>query len=173
MVDLASDRYAVDINRARKLLDWEPQRSLRKTLPRMIEALKEDPAGWYRANKLNAAKVADRGGKARERAETLHAEHDMTRPGHMVDMAGMGQQILWAHFLVITLGIWLLTSPLQFALFDPAAAGTVPDVTQEPWLLERSFRILPSGVDEMMLALLLMVFRCGLLLSRFVFVDEL
>src|SRR5260370_34516243 len=163
MVDLASDRYAVDINRARKLLDWEPQRSLRKTLPRMIEALKEDPAGWYRANKLNAAKVADRGGKARERAETLHAEHDMTRPGHMVDMAGMGQQILWAHFLVITLGIWLLTSPLQFALFDPAAAGTGRGVTRQRGLWEPPFLRALTWWSEIVARLPLFLF-CALFL---------
>jgi nucleoside-diphosphate-sugar epimerase len=129
MVDIADDHYVVDITRARKLLGWKPLHSLRKTLPRMIDALKADPAEWYRANKLNAARVMDRGSKARARAEKLHAEHEKTNPGHMADMVGMGQQMFWAHFLIITLGIWLLTSPLQFALFDPTAAGTVRDVT--------------------------------------------
>ena len=67
MVDIADDHYAVDITRARKLLGWEPQHSLRDTLPKIITALKADPPAWYRANKLNAAQVADRGAKARAR----------------------------------------------------------------------------------------------------------
>ncbi|GBE37451.1 NAD dependent epimerase/dehydratase family protein [bacterium BMS3Bbin08] len=53
MIDRANDHYAVDITRARALLDWEPGHSLRKTLPKMIDALKRDPLGWYKKNKLN------------------------------------------------------------------------------------------------------------------------
>lgn len=52
MVDLADDHYALDIARARHLLGWEPRRSLRDTLPKMIAGLKADPDGWYRENKL-------------------------------------------------------------------------------------------------------------------------
>lgn len=80
MVDIASDHYSVDIARARKHLGWEPRHSLRKTLPRMIDALKADPAGWYRVNKLNATKVVDLGAKARERAENL--TRSRKRRGH-------------------------------------------------------------------------------------------
>lgn len=52
MIDLADDHYALDITRARGLLNWEPRRSLRETLPKMIGHLKADPARWYRENKL-------------------------------------------------------------------------------------------------------------------------
>jgi nucleoside-diphosphate-sugar epimerase len=52
MIDLADDHYALDISRARTLLGWEPKHSLRETLPKMVQALKADPRGWYRANKL-------------------------------------------------------------------------------------------------------------------------
>lgn len=52
MIDLADDHYELDIRRARSLLGWEPRHSLRHTVPRMIEALLADPAGWYRENKL-------------------------------------------------------------------------------------------------------------------------
>jgi nucleoside-diphosphate-sugar epimerase len=54
MVDIADDHYGLDITRARELLGWEPGHSLRDTIPKIIRALKEDPVGWYRANKLNA-----------------------------------------------------------------------------------------------------------------------
>jgi nucleoside-diphosphate-sugar epimerase len=52
MIDRANDHYALDITRARTLLGWEPKRSLRETLPKMVAALKADPLGWYRENEL-------------------------------------------------------------------------------------------------------------------------
>jgi nucleoside-diphosphate-sugar epimerase len=52
MIDLADDHYALDITRARALLGWDPKRSLRATLPKMVAALKADPLAWYRQNKL-------------------------------------------------------------------------------------------------------------------------
>ena len=64
MIDRANDHYALDITRARTLLGWEPKRSLRETLPKMIAALKSDPLGWYRENKLEPSS------KVRKLAET-------------------------------------------------------------------------------------------------------
>ena len=52
MIDRANDHYALDITRARTLLGWQPQRSLRQTLPKMVGALEADPLGWYRENDL-------------------------------------------------------------------------------------------------------------------------
>jgi nucleoside-diphosphate-sugar epimerase len=52
MIDLADDHYALDIDRARRLLDWAPERRLRTTLPVMVSALKADPIGFYKANNL-------------------------------------------------------------------------------------------------------------------------
>jgi nucleoside-diphosphate-sugar epimerase len=52
MVDLADAHYAVDIERARRLLGWEPAHRLRTTLPAMLENLKADPQRWYEANGL-------------------------------------------------------------------------------------------------------------------------
>ena len=53
MIDLADDNYILDISLAKKHLDWEPKRSLKATLPMMIEALKKDPKHWYKINGLN------------------------------------------------------------------------------------------------------------------------
>jgi nucleoside-diphosphate-sugar epimerase len=167
MVDIADDHYAIDIARARKFIDWQPHHSLHETLPRMIEALKADPVGWYKANKLNAAKVAGRGAKAHERAKEFEANHERMKPGHMADMAGMGQQMLWVHFLVVTLGAWLLTSPFQFALFDPAASGTIRDVTQERGIWEPALRNELTGWSDMVAGLLLMLFGSLALSPRF------
>ncbi len=52
MIDRANDHYALDITRARTLLAWEPRRSLRATIPKMVEALKADPAKFYEENNL-------------------------------------------------------------------------------------------------------------------------
>ncbi len=54
MVDIADDHYEPDIARARELLGWNPQRTLRETLPKMATALTADPARWYRENDLSA-----------------------------------------------------------------------------------------------------------------------
>jgi nucleoside-diphosphate-sugar epimerase len=52
MMDIDDDHYALDCTRAHQLLGWQPTHSLRATLPRMLEALKQDPEAWYKANKL-------------------------------------------------------------------------------------------------------------------------
>lgn len=72
MIDLADDHFALDISRARKLLGWEPRHSLRETLPKMVAALRADPLGWYKANKLEPPsdleeKLAQPAGDAHER----------------------------------------------------------------------------------------------------------
>ena len=52
MVDFADDNFELDITRARTILGWEPKRSLRETLPKMIPSLLADPITWYRENEL-------------------------------------------------------------------------------------------------------------------------
>jgi nucleoside-diphosphate-sugar epimerase len=52
MIDLADDTYAVDIAHAKNTLDWHPDKRLRTTLSEIIDRLKSDPVGWYKANKL-------------------------------------------------------------------------------------------------------------------------
>lgn len=60
LVDRATECYALSINRTRALLGWEPKRSLRKTLPKIIAALKADPLAWYRANRCTQQDVRSR-----------------------------------------------------------------------------------------------------------------
>jgi nucleoside-diphosphate-sugar epimerase len=67
MIDRANDHYALDITRARTLLGWEPKRSLRETLPKMVAALKADPLGWYRENELEPSSAVEEAvGKSEE-----------------------------------------------------------------------------------------------------------
>jgi nucleoside-diphosphate-sugar epimerase len=165
MVDIANDHYAIDITRAHKLLDWKPQHSLRTTLPKIIDALKANPAAWDRANKLNFAKVAGLAPKAHERTQEFQVEHERMMPVHMGGMGTMHCQTLWTQFAVIALGAWLLTSPLQFALFDPAAAAMLRDVTSERGLWEPALRNALIGWSDIAVGVLLMLFG-ALALSR-------
>lgn len=57
MIDVADDSYVLDVARARDALGWAPERSLRGALPKMVDALKADPAGWYEANHLDPARI--------------------------------------------------------------------------------------------------------------------
>jgi nucleoside-diphosphate-sugar epimerase len=52
MIDRANDHYALDPTRAKELLSWVPQHTLRKTIPKMVAALKADPLAFYRENGL-------------------------------------------------------------------------------------------------------------------------
>ncbi|SMB83550.1 NAD-dependent epimerase/dehydratase [Hymenobacter roseosalivarius DSM 11622] len=54
MVEFADDNLDMDSSQAEKLLDWQPQRSLSETLPKMVAHLKADPQQFYQANKLEA-----------------------------------------------------------------------------------------------------------------------
>jgi nucleoside-diphosphate-sugar epimerase len=52
MIDMADDHYELDIRRARTLLDWQLRHRLLTTLPRIIDVMQADPAGWYKRHKL-------------------------------------------------------------------------------------------------------------------------
>jgi len=53
MIDRADDNYELSIDKARRVLGWQPRNSLRNTLPKMLEGLKLDPEKWYKVNKLH------------------------------------------------------------------------------------------------------------------------
>src|SRR5690606_34462134 len=104
----SDDHYELDISRARDHLGWEPKHSLRDTLPRIVAALKADPVAWYRANKLNSARVAARRTETdQEENDTGAARHHEMIREHMQGMQQMRLNMLWVHFLNILLGAWL------------------------------------------------------------------
>jgi nucleoside-diphosphate-sugar epimerase/uncharacterized membrane protein len=93
MIDRANDNYALDITRASTVLDWNPSRTLHKTLPKMITALKVDPAGWYREQGLelpsSLVEPAEESGlsKSEQPNRTRDPEHI-----HQVKAEAMGTQ---------------------------------------------------------------------------------
>ncbi|EAQ04695.1 hypothetical protein OB2597_05415 [Pseudooceanicola batsensis HTCC2597] len=119
MIRMADDHYELDTSRAADLLGWSPRHSLRETLPAMIANLKADPAGWYEANGLTKPhwlQVAEERGdpealrsRREEEFRTAHARN------------------VWAQFLNIGLGGWMMTAPVILG-YGGATWMTVSDV---------------------------------------------
>lgn len=59
MIDLADQNYPISVQRAREHLDWEPQHTLRDTLPDMIGRLHFDPKVWFEKNGLPIPKQVE------------------------------------------------------------------------------------------------------------------
>jgi nucleoside-diphosphate-sugar epimerase/uncharacterized membrane protein len=132
MIDLADDHYELDIRRAREVLGWEPKRSLRETLPKMVAALKEDPERFYRENKLEkrsgvkatqpaAALAGKPAAKEHHEAGAKEGHTDGAAHGdHTAMVVDMRRKWLWTNAAVIALGAWLVTSPFTFGYSQPA-----------------------------------------------------
>ena len=132
MIDRANDHYALDITRARTLLDWQPTHSLRETLPKMIASLMVDPVAWYRENKLEPPKELAKGAEPEAVApagapaaapqpsdeHASHAGHGGGAPAEPMAMTmpmSAGGGGVWPHFANMTLGVWLITSAFALA----------------------------------------------------------
>lgn len=115
MVQMADDHYALDIRRARELLGWAPRHRLKDELPRMVAALKADPARWYKTNGVTPpawVKEADELGKNAEHLRTAH--ETQLRSEHRANR--------WAHFANMGLATWLITQPPLIDVREPLLA---------------------------------------------------
>jgi nucleoside-diphosphate-sugar epimerase/uncharacterized membrane protein len=111
MVALADDHYELDIRRAVSLLDWRPRHTLRQTLPRIVGSLKQDPAAWYKRNKIPLPAWLEEADDHPLPSATLIADSRVQeRREHL--------QTLWCHFANAALGLWLITSPFTFGLTE-------------------------------------------------------
>ncbi len=173
MVDISSDHYEIDTARAEKLLDWQPETSLRESLPTIIDALKADPVAWYKANKLDSARVA---GEASEKSDATegHKENGVAadeKQSHDDMMQGMRKgnfKLLWVHYLNILLGAWLLTSPFVFGSFGAHDfSDAVMRVTADRGLADPAMRSLLLARSDMISGLLIMLFGTLSLSPRF------
>ncbi|QRM35935.1 vitamin K epoxide reductase family protein [Microvirga sp. VF16] len=112
MVAMADDHYALDVGRARKLLGWEPRHRLKDELPRLADALKSDPAGWYKANGVTPpAWLSD--------AADLGENPDEVSARHSAKIESEHRANRWAHFANIGLGTWLITQPVLIDVPEP------------------------------------------------------
>ena len=112
MVAMADDHYALDIRRARDLLGWEPRHRLKDELPRLVAALKNDPAGWYEANGVTPPAWISKADDLGKNPEKLRARHEaQVRTEHGANR--------WAHFVNMGLATWLITQPLLINIEEP------------------------------------------------------
>lgn len=180
MVEQSNDHYILDISQARRLLDWEPKHSLRDTLPRIVAALKRDPVGWYKTNKLNPALVAWQGppaqghdaggGQGTGHAGMSHADgigaaaDACATPGmgghdHMAMMEEDARRTRWAHFANMGLGLWLAASPLVYdAVTSETVGAAVRAVTVERGLPSVEWRAGVLMASDLVSGLLITVF---------------
>ncbi|MFV3130887.1 vitamin K epoxide reductase family protein [Niveispirillum sp. KHB5.9] len=113
MMRMASDHYALDITRARELLGWTPRHRLTDELPAIIATLKQDPAAWYKANRIPVPDFVTEAEKVGHDPEELRASHeDWYRAAHADNR--------WAHFVNIALGFWILVQPVIVEVQEPA-----------------------------------------------------
>lgn len=187
MIDEADSHYIVDVSRAQSLLDWQPRRSLRETLPKIIEGLKNDPVGWYEANKLNPAVVAWKGNGTPVAADNKDDPANDEAGCHSAmggsDSAGMahaggGDQLMalmnrdeqranWTHYATMGLGLWLASSPFVFGIADASAVPDAVDaVTSKRGLPSIEWRSMALAVSDMVTGLLITVFGFLSLLKR-------
>jgi nucleoside-diphosphate-sugar epimerase len=115
MAMMGDDHYALDISRARKLLGWEPQHSLKGDLPAIVAELKRDPIGWYERHKIRPAEWAAAADEMGRNPEKLRVEHEAQ---HRREHA----RHRWAQFANIGLGTWLMTSPPLLGVEQPVLA---------------------------------------------------
>ncbi|WP_439687751.1 NAD-dependent epimerase/dehydratase family protein [Cupriavidus oxalaticus] len=111
MVELADDHYELDLARAETMLDWHPGHSLRRSLPVIIGELREDPAQWYKRNKIPLPLWLEESADTGTPGPAAIAEfHALDRAEH--------QRTLWCHFANVALGCWLISSPFVLGLTE-------------------------------------------------------
>lgn len=161
MVEMSDDHYEINITRAKTLLDWQPKHTLLDTLPKMIAALKRDPSGWYRANKLNAAKVAaaDISAKSKDDKSKEPGQAEKAMRTHMDEMRRMHFDMLWVHYVNLLLGAWLVVSPFLFGAFGRHEfSATIWQVTHERGLWDPVLRSSLLGWSDLIAGFLIMGF---------------
>lgn len=170
MIDSSNDHYELNIERAQNVLGWYPKHSLRNTLPKIVAALKADPVAWYRANRLNTANVAGEQVQKRQEQQSdvrPSAQHELMRE-HIQSMRQMHFDMLWVHYLNITLGLWLFTSPFVLDSYSPESfPDSVARVTAERGLWDPALRCAMTAWSDLVSGLLIMGFGLLSLSPRF------
>ncbi len=119
MIDMAADHYALNIDRARHQLEWEPRHAILDDLPDLIDALKRDPVAWYRANGITMPDWMEAVAERPENAERVRSRHQSAwREQH--------GRYLWGAWFNIGMASWLLSAPMILG-YD-SMAMTVSDL---------------------------------------------
>ncbi|WP_339617856.1 vitamin K epoxide reductase family protein [uncultured Gilvimarinus sp.] len=115
MIDMASDHYELDCTKARQELDWQAQKNVYDELEVLVKNLKANPLEWYKANGITPPDWMTSAAQKKQNPDTLlNNYHDYIARAHY--------QNLWAPFLTIALGAWLVTSPEAMGYGDSPLA---------------------------------------------------
>jgi nucleoside-diphosphate-sugar epimerase len=151
MVWLADDHYELDTSRAASLLGWRPRHSLRGTLPRIVGALKRNPAEWYERNRIPLPLwLQDLAEQPKPEAQSIAEFEAQDRHEH--------SQTVWCHFANAALGLWLVSCPFIFGLAqnwgvpaDPVAPNERGLALSDTWMTASD---IASGLLIVLFALL-------------------
>lgn len=116
MIAMSDAHYALDTARAEQLLGWRPRHRLRRSLPAIIEGLKRDPLGWYRAHGMTPPQTL------RDSAEHTRDTEDF-RQRHVQAYRAAHAENRWPHFVNIGLGTWLVFQPPLVGVQEPLLRG--------------------------------------------------
>lgn len=112
MIAMSDAHYALDTTRAEQWLGWRAHHRLKHSLPAIIEALKRDPLGWYRAHGMTPPPALREGASQDGDAEAFRRRHvDGYRAAHAENR--------WPHFVNIALGTWLVCQPPLIGVAEP------------------------------------------------------
>lgn len=104
MIDMSSDHYELDTRLARQLLGWEPRHNLYDGLGDLVASLKQDPLGWYQTNGITPPDWLTEAAKQGKNPDVVLGQYQEQQERQHY-------QFLWAHFINMALGAWLITSP--------------------------------------------------------------
>lgn len=104
MIDLASDHYDLDIDRAQQQLDWSPTHNIYDGLEVLVENLKEDPVRWYNQNHITPPDWIHSAAEKNRNPDKLRLEYERW-------YNKLHYSTLWAPFFNMFLAFWLITSP--------------------------------------------------------------
>lgn len=113
MIGMADDHYALDVQRARELLGWQPRHRLKNELPKIVAALKRDPAAWYEQHGMAPPQWLADADKLGESGGDLALRHHA-----LIQRELRGSR--WAHLTNMALGTWILTQPMLIGVMEPA-----------------------------------------------------
>ncbi|WP_019623827.1 NAD-dependent epimerase/dehydratase family protein [Thioalkalivibrio thiocyanoxidans] len=117
MIDLASDHYDLDVSRAEELVGWRPRHYIYDGLAKITANLKEDPATWYTANRIDPPHWVDTTTPSGHEADKLRHRHETA-------YAREHYHNIWAPMLTVGLGGWLVTSPATLGYDSTAMAAS-------------------------------------------------
>lgn len=119
MIDMASDHYELNIEKIERTLGWTPKHRIQTSLPKLIHNLKANPIQWYENNGIKVPAWFRAAKEKNKNPEELREQYE-------VKYLEAHKNSIWAPFVNMGLGAWLLSSP--FTLGYNSSAMCISDI---------------------------------------------